>query len=177
MTSVVVCLAEVVRASAREVLASYSFPTSARGAVDPAVADRTYASSIGYSGLSVRGAIVLVAPAFTWGFLLHEAFDLDAGVRPAEAALADVAAEVANLVAGQAKRHLSARGFDIAVALPTATSGVDLRDGPPSTQWIELAVGPTVLRVGSVAAADPSLVVEDAPRPPTRFETSGLLLL
>ncbi len=170
-------LADVVHASAREVFASYAFPTAARGTVDPGVADRSYSASIGYAGPSVRGAIVIVAPALAWAFVLHEAFDLDVAARPADAALADVAAEVVNLVAGQTKRHLAARGLDIAVALPTATSGVDLRDGPPSTRWIEIAVGPTSIRVGGVAAVDPAFVVAAAPPSPTRFETSGLLLL
>lgn len=76
--------------------------------------------SIGFAGKDLRGSITLAGPPATWG---HFACPVS------RAMLADVVAELANMVGGRFRNALLRKGVDVACATPMAVEGTlyDLR--------------------------------------------------
>jgi len=77
---------------------------------------------VGLAG-SYNGVVALHTPrklalAFTAGMLGMEVTELDADVR-------DAMGEIANMIAGAFKTHLSSGGFDIRLSVPSVVSGTE----------------------------------------------------
>jgi chemotaxis protein CheX len=89
------------------------------GAGPPGDRENLLAASIGLSGSTVRGALVIVArPAF---FKLT--YPAELGVPRSEDDVADWAGEVANQLLGRIKNRLSTYGLDFTTSTPTVVRG------------------------------------------------------
>jgi hypothetical protein len=153
---------EAVMAGVHAQLGSFGYVPS-DGGPSEVRGERSYSASLGYTSVDVRGVLVVLGPAALWSAIYTVLVGQPPPAALSAEELCDVAGEFANVAVGRLKRALLAEGVEVGLAVPSGTSGFDLRSETlgkgAEPHVIHLHTSDGVLTVSNSALVDAGIVL------------------